>query len=260
VSLWRTERLQAYIGESEVALARLGAGGRVRGADGARRADVEGGWQGALGAIDRLLAGSGVKGGNAHVVLGGAFASALILPWQEKLRGREDRQHYARHLYQKTYDEASGGMALVLGEGGYGEPAPAFFASSEMLAALHASFAACGAKLRTVEPLLVAVMNRFRKQISGAGDCVLVVAEVDHVHIALFKAGAWVAVRSRRLGSGATDLMRVVQREVSTLPASPAHLYLVEHTPTATLPQLAGVEVMRLRLVRSAAPGLALVH
>lgn len=218
---------------------------------------VEGGWAGALAAANRLLAAGAAGGGTGSVVLGGQFVTALIVPWQEKLSGA-DRERYARHLYLKTFEAESAGLELVLGEGGYGQPAPAFFTHGEKLKALRDSFAARGTQLRSVEPLLTAVFNHFRTRISAALDSVLAVSELDHLHVAAFKAGAWAAVRTRRLGAGGGDLLRVLQREVSTLPAMPSQLYLVEHTPTATPPELPGMQVTRLRLVCNAAPGLAL--
>lgn len=236
-----------------------------RGADG--RAAMVGhpvpagaGWRGAVEAIDLLLADGGVKGGIGNVVLGGQFATALIVPWQDKLQRREDRERYARHLHMKTFDDEAAGMVVVLGDGGYGEPTPAFFLGADRLASLRASFSGCGAQLHVVEPLLTAVFNRFRKQVSNAADSVFAVAEADHLHIAFFRRGtAWTAVRSRRLSADGSDLMRVLQREVTTLPGAPAHLYLVEHTPSQARPELAGIEVTRLKLARPAAAGMAMV-
>ncbi len=260
MSLWRTESVRAYIGESEVAVAHLGGRGRAPAVDQVSMSDVSGGWAGALGAVDRLLVASDAKNADGHVVLGGAFVAGLILPWQDKLLSREERERYARHLYMKTFEDEPAGMTLVLGEGGYGESVPGFFVQTEKLSSLQESFNARGARLRTVEPLLIAVLNRFRKRISAIDDCVLVVCEADFVHLALFRSGVWSTLRSRRLGALAGGLMQVVQREVSTLPALPKHLYLMEHKPTEAVPDLAGVEVIRLRLVRNAAPGLALMH
>ena len=259
MSLWRTESLRAYVGESEVAVAHLGGRGRAP-VDQVSMSDVSGGWNDVMSEVDRHLATSDVKNATGCVVLGGAFVAGLILPWQDKLRSREERERYARHLYLKTFDDEPAGMTLVLGEGGYGESVPGFFVQTEKLLSLQEVFNARGVRLRTVEPLLIAVLNRFRKRISATDDCVLAVSEADFVHLALFRSGVWSALRSRRLGAVAGDLMRVVQREVSTLPALPKHLYLVEHKPTEAVPDLAGVEVTRLRLVRNAAPGLALMH
>ena len=159
MSLWRTEPVRAYFGPSEVALVRPG-----RNPDGpAAAAPVAtgGGWKESIGTLERMLAAREFGPGTACIVLGGTFASALMLPWQDQLLVREDRERYARHLYQKAFEEDSARMSLVLGSGAFGQPVPAFFASAEMLAALQATFAARGLRLPLIAPVLTAAFNRF---------------------------------------------------------------------------------------------------
>lgn len=258
MSLWRTEPVRAYFGPSEVALVRPG-----RNPDGpAAAAPVAtgGGWKESIGTLERMLAAREFGPGTACIVLGGTFASALMLPWQDQLLVREDRERYARHLYQKAFEEDSARMSLVLGSGAFGQPVPAFFASAEMLAALQATFAARGLRLPLIAPVLTAAFNRFRLQMASADTCVLAVTEVDHMHLAMIKDGAWAVVRSRRIGAQGGELALVLRREISTLPALPTHLYLVEHTSTDAIGELPGIRTTRLRMARQAAPGLALLH
>lgn len=257
VSLWLTERLNIYLGQREVAIARYrrGWGDRPFGEAVAR---VEGaGWRAAVAALAGLLEEGQVAGGVARVALGGELASALIVPWQAQLHGRQDREDYARHLHARTFGEAATGLDVVLGTSAYGRAAPAFFVDRALLAALGTMFTGRGVRLRCVTPLLVATFNRFRREFSAVAGGVLVLSEPRCVQLALLQGDAWIDLRARRTTDAAGDVAQTLRREITTLPLEPARVYLVEHTVAAGLDEVAGIPVNRLRLARQAAPGLA---
>ena len=255
MSLWRTERVGLYVGQSEVALAR-----ERRGADDGQ-ASVDGGdWTASVAALSGLLERCDVRNGSAELRLGGPLAQALIVPWQAQLPGRQDREDYALHLYAKTFGETPGPLDVALGDADYGQAAPAFFVERALIEALRATLALRGVTLRVVEPLLVAAFNRFRRTFADTGAAVLVVTEPRCVHVALFQAGAWTAIRSRRVTADADDIAQVLRREITTLPAQAERVHLLAHASLAGLDEIAGIPVSRLRLARSAAPGFALLQ
>jgi hypothetical protein len=143
-------------------------------------------WQGAIGGLsglDRTL--------RASAVLSNHFARYAIVPWNEGLDTADEEEAYVRHHFAKVHGERAKAWALRWSEHGATRLASAI--DQALLDALKQALP----RLDSVQPLLMAAINRCRAAIPRSGAW-LALVEDERACIALYQAGQWRSVQNAR--------------------------------------------------------------
>jgi hypothetical protein len=170
-------------------------------------------WHAALRSLERTLPGLAEKTLPATVILSNRFLRYALVPWSADLAEGEEEMAYARHCFAEVHGAAAGRWALRLSRGKRGAPRLASAVDPELLDGLRGVFAKNGLTIQSIQPQLMAVVNRLRGQLNGRATW-LAVLEPEHLLLALLSGGRWVALRGQRVGAEWRDeLALMLQRE-----------------------------------------------
>lgn len=146
-------------------------------------------WHGALEALRRVQF---KKRTHVTVLLANAFVRYALVPPSDALAGEAEEQGYLRHHFAKVHGERAKGWAFRWSGG------LASAVDRRLLEELKACFPPRGlAQLVSVQPELMAAINRWRGEFPAAGAW-LVLAEAERACAALHARGAWRAVTNAK--------------------------------------------------------------
>lgn len=244
MSLFRTEALRVYRGESRLAVVRTAGRARPRvleavelelppGEPGAAHR-VLGEWR----ASRALLAGLPL-----HVVLAQPLVPVVTLPWSEDLVRPAFTQALARGLLEKQLQLSPAEYRLLPGPLHYGQPLLAAFVPERLMQEWQAIAEGAGLRLESVTPLLAAVWNRFARELPRDEGRLVVVAEdrimtVHHRHRRLermtLRPLEAEQLRAAGVAAAGQALQAVVPPEwQALLPAHARHLDVARPPPAA---------------------------
>ncbi len=190
----------------------------------------EGGrWHAAVEALPVALAQSDPHKLEVTVIVSNHFVRYALLPWNADLKTEEEWQSLARHRLGSVYGPVVEGWVLQQSKTAPDGARVVCAADRPMLEALSEKVCAYGASLVSVQPYLMSAFNRVRARI-GKETCWLVLEERGRLTLALFREGAWQAIRSRRVDEGwASELPEILEREQALLgvgePCTQAFVY-----------------------------------
>ena len=165
----------------------------------------------------------GALGGKprATVILSNHFVRYAIVPWSDALSGEAEEQAYVRHHFAKVHGERARGWALRWSDNGAGTRLCSAI-DAELLAELKRALP----RLASVQPYLMAAVNRCRKAIPKSGAW-LALVEDARACVALHADGGWRSVTNMR-----ASWLELLERErLRAHGASPA-LALVQGAKT----------------------------
>jgi len=168
-------------------------------------------WPAALAALHPL---AWPRGARLTVVLSNAYVRYALVPWSASLSGTDEEEAYVRHHFAKVHGDRARAWALRWDDGG--EPRLACAIDAGLLEDLQAACAQGGAKLLSVQPALMAAVNRWRRAVPRRGAW-LVLAEPERSCVALSVGGEWRAVQTGR-GSWRALLERERVRQAADAP------------------------------------------
>jgi len=229
VSRWWAEPLRIGLGAARVDCVRQGLGRgaplglwprrRVlaRGSAGFAPRPPEPAWRGALDALDQALDGAldgtAARGEAAHVRLSNRWVRYAVLPWNAAVSGSAELEALARLRFEQRHGSAVAQWTVRCGDGGWGRPLLACAIDTALLDGLRERLDARGIALASLQPLLMACFNDWRRRL--APDAALAIVEGDRLTLAAFEQAGFVEVSSRRCGA---DLQATVEQELATLP------------------------------------------
>ena len=170
-------------------------------------------WTPAVAAFREICSSAKAKNCQVTAILSSHFVRYAVLPWKPRLSRAAEWQAYAEHAFTKTYGATTASWQIGVCPTGGREPWLAFAADRSLIQSLTETARSSGAKLVSVQPALVAAVNRVRRRITQRSAW-LVLQEAGWITLALLSRGAWQAVRSRPVDGGwGAGLAGVLDRE-----------------------------------------------
>ena len=219
MSLSWHDRLQVFLAPDRVAALRFGRGLRRRAPESrivniaAEQADEAG--RAAASAFDRLLGEMGARQCRVSVVLSNHFVRYLVVPWSSRVATPEERASLAGHSFAKVFGESAQRWTARVSPAAGARATLAAAIDTDLLHQLRSAADAAGARLDSVQPLLMAVYNAWRRDVRE-GPLSVLVAEPGRWCWASLLDGAWRRVQSGKLGErGGVELAEIVERQLS---------------------------------------------
>jgi hypothetical protein len=167
------------------------------------------GWQGALAALDALLAERRVR--RLRLVLSNHFVRYLVVPEEAAVRSAVERTAYLAHHFSAVYGERAAHWRIAADRGGDGAWLGAAV-DAELIAAARALAARRGATLAGAEPLAVAAFNRARRRLGG-GARFFAVLEAGRACVLLLDGERVLRVVNQRCADAQAELEPLVALE-----------------------------------------------
>jgi len=172
-------------------------------------------WQAAIAALDGALTElggeSGLSGG-AAVVLSNHLVRYQVMAWQSEINGARELEQLARLQFERVFGDATSSWTLRCSEGGWGQTSLACAVDTALLGALSDCMSKHGLRLASLQPLLMAAYNGFRRSLPR--NAALAIVEPGRLCLGLLADGCWVEVVSRRAQADAAE---AVEQELATL-------------------------------------------
>ncbi|MCY1286610.1 hypothetical protein D9M68_150080 [compost metagenome] len=212
MSLSWCDRYIAVLGASRVGLCRrrgkevewLGSSGF----DG----DRQPAWSAALEALEQLLLERGSSRAELQVVLSSVHTRICLVPWREQISSTGELQAYARMCFDDIYGAQDDDWLLRLSPEAEGMPRLAAAIPMPLVQGTGVLAAACGLRLISVQPYLMAAFNRFGP-ILKESDFLFVLAEPGRSTLLLVRSGRWAGVRCVTGADSDAALCRLITRE-----------------------------------------------
>lgn len=154
-------------------------------------------WQEALAAAFALAAEKLPRRSRVTFVIADHFVRYALLPWSDRLLGRQLRLDSARALLRASYGEAASGLEIALDRPRFGMNGIAAGIDGALLATLRTEAAKAGFGIAAIRPQAVHVLAAERGRITG-GDGWFCRAERDRIVLAGFSAGNVTSLRNQR--------------------------------------------------------------
>jgi len=238
---WQRDEVEILFAPYRVAFAQHTKGGAVERFAIDTDPAAGNGWQAALAALAAGLQKLERRDLDARVRLSNHFVRYGLVPTITTLRSGEERMAAARHQLTTIYGERADRWQVALHHGARNDAAVVAGTEQELLQQLVAVIADAGLELQAVEPLLAAVFNGVRGEISKAPTW-LGIAEPDRVMLAYLEDQQWRFIQVERLrGELGDELPTLLERLHITHSAQPGILLFVSETqPAFGLPTDAG--------------------
>lgn len=160
-------------------------------------------WAPAANCLRDWLAAGGPRSAGVRLVLSSQFVRYLVVPWDDALARRSEREALARHQLRQTFGERADGWHVKVADSAYGAPALACAVDRELQETIEAIFPGTALRLQGLQPLLMVAFNQFRQEL--AANACLLVLEPDCLCCAVFRGGQWFSVNTSRIGAGGWD-------------------------------------------------------
>jgi hypothetical protein len=167
------------------------------------------GWQGALEALEALLAERRLR--RLNLVLSNHFVRYLVVPEDAQVRSPAERNAYLAHHFAAVYGERAAHWSFAAERGGDGTCLAAAV-DAELIGAARAMAARRKTALARAEPLAAAAFNRARRRLGG-GARFFAVLEPGRVCLLLLDGGRVVRVASQRCADAQRELERLLAME-----------------------------------------------
>jgi len=202
VSLWRRERLHAWLTPVRVALAPAKAWGRrpktASSCERAVESTDSGGVAPVVAAFETLLAQNLARPASIDILLSDHFVRYAVLAWRPGLSG-DEWQAYAQHELERVFGAVSGRRLVRIAPARRGAARIAAAIDAGLVDAVQAVGREHRCRIRSLEPNLCQVVNRSLRRSQGDGH--LLVAEQGRLTRLALRDGAWCDVQSIRCGA-----------------------------------------------------------
>lgn len=211
MSLLLPEALTAYIGPGEVvALHRRGWRGAIVGQHILSCASAEAGgasekpaYIAVAGALRQLVADTGA--GGLQIVLANHWVHYVVHAWRDDAANEEEQLLLARMRFTEIYGAISDDWQMVVSDAAPGRPRLAAAVDGRLLSMLNDVASESQVRLKSVQPLLIAVANAAVRQYGRQGEKWIAVHEAGRLTLALLDGDAWVWTRSQRVAGDWAD-------------------------------------------------------
>ncbi len=171
-------------------------------------------WRPCLEALERALAQVAWKDADASVILSNHFVRYALVPWSEHLANDGEKRIWVQHHFAELYGETVAGSDYRWSEDRPDGFCVATAIAADLLAGIRAAFEPTSLALRSIQPYLMAVFNRWRPRVRDSAAWILV-PEAGRVCLAAVADGRWRKLISRSIGADwRTELRVVLEREL----------------------------------------------
>lgn len=194
-----SDRLRLFVAPDRVAIVRVSGrfgAGRTQVLRTLRVAAGDESGEGVPAAIVDVIAEARPK--QVSMVLSNALVRYLVVPWSDRITSAEERTALARHAFAQVFGAAAGGWSFVVSPAGADRQTLAAAVDAKLLDGLFGAAEQGGATLRSVQPLLMAVYNRWREDV-GNDAVSFFLLEPGRWCWASLAAGVWRRIQSGRL-------------------------------------------------------------
>ena len=214
--LWRDE-VRIALCPGRVALARVARGWRPRvvakhvvHCSGEATADGKP----CVEALQTALQDPLLRDADATVVISNHFVRYALVPWSEHLVSDDEKRAWVMHHFVKSYGEPAAPMEYRWSEEGPDAACVASAVDGEFIGQIRAACEPASLRLRSFQPYLMAVFNRWKRRVTG-NSVWIVVPEPGRVCIAAVANGQWRTITSRKIGPDfQTELPLALGREL----------------------------------------------
>jgi hypothetical protein len=163
-------------------------------------------WRGALAVLPHVLQDAGAAGAQVSVLLSNRLMRYAITPNPDSANSREELDVLTRHAFERTHGEATQRWEIRLSDAAPGRSALASAVDSELLALLREAVTASGGQLTSIQPYLMAALNRLGKKTSS-GSGIFVVVEPERLCQLAWHDGGWCTVQQAHAVNGWTTTL-----------------------------------------------------
>lgn len=249
MSLWSRERVEVRLSPTAVTLRRLAHGPRPRELNRYTyemdAVESPRDWRPALALAQARIEALAWRKADLDVVLSGHFTRFAMLPWAANIT-ECDAAAYALHQFRSVYGDSADGWIVSVGVARPQCPRVAAAAEQTLIDGLRTHAAACDLRLRSIRPLLVALMDSLPATDARLSGWIALV-EPASVHVACFADGNCIDVRSARCADDAvTVLLALLRQSALNLDrdTDQAHLRLyAPHAPDCSVLREHGLRV-----------------
>jgi hypothetical protein len=156
-------------------------------------------WKPCIEALQKALQEPLLRDADATVVISNHFVRYALVPWSEHLVADDEKRAWVRHHFVESYGEPATAMEYRWSEESPDAACVASAVEAEFISQIRAAFEPAAVRLRSVQPYLMAVINRWKRRIKG-NPAWVVVPEAGRVCIAAVANGRWRTIASRRIG------------------------------------------------------------
>lgn len=243
---WR-ERVRIALSPHQVAMVRFSRGLTPRVIDRRCVPCPEGGgranWAGAVDVLRDLLLHSNAYRGDATLILSNHFVRYMVLPWSVELFTEAEEMEFARTRFVQIYGLTARDWTIAMSPAPAGAGRLCAAVDQALIGAVAGAIAVSALRLVSVQPVLMAQFNQWRRRI-GAGGW-LVTAERGRLLVAWIRGGRWRSVRARPLNGASVPLAQVLGQERLLLSAGDAQKIFLATLDDVTV-ETDGLRVDRL--------------
>lgn len=210
----------------------------------------EGSWRGMLSALDQALGEMAGGAGRATLVLSNHFVHAQLIAGRADLSSEAEHAAFARHCLVQVFGEAVEQWEVRASYERPGAPRVACAVDPALLSEIAARFDERRLALYSVQPLLMAAFNTWRRQLKGRAAW-FAIAEPGRLLLAHVDGSEWRWLRSLRVDEDwALELPRLVAREAQLSGVAADNAVLLAYCPDNALLSVptGGLSVKQLQL------------
>lgn len=198
-------------------------------------------WHGATRALAAALQTNAGPRSELIVLLSGRFVHPLLIPWPAEIKDDAEGAALVAHQFRRVFGDESSSWEIAFDRDADGPARLACAVERRLLATLRDTAGGAHAHLLSVEPLLVSVLNRWRRRI-GRKPTLFFVAEAGRYSAVTLRGGDWETLRCGRLaGTDPDSLREALEREAALAAEGELDLlaYAPEHPPLESVPEVA---------------------
>jgi hypothetical protein len=169
-------------------------------------------WAAALDGLDGALTGFAARGDSVAVVLSNHWLRYLVIPWQPQVSDASELDALVRLSFERIFGETAGAWTLHCSTWGYGEASVACAIDTALVSALRERLSAHKLRLVSMQPLLMAAYNEWRRDLAASSALALI--EPGRLCLNLMQDGHWSEIISRRTTTRPAD---AIEQELATL-------------------------------------------
>lgn len=204
-------------------------------------------WAAALRQLENIL--KEAIGAEVSVILSNHFLRYVALPPQSEITTPEEVKSYADFRMREVYADRIDSWILSISDWNPASGAICAAIPRNLMEQLEQLAPGYRCKIKTLEPYLASVYDRWQAQLKG-DKVYFAVIETGRICLAITYHGMWQSVRNQRIQHGAAeDLLAALDQEVIWSGTKEAiefvYLFAPEH-PGLTLPQSSGWSIIPL--------------
>lgn len=215
-------------------------------------------WKPCIDALQQALQEPALQNADAMVVISNQFVRYALVPWSEHLVSDDEKLAWVKHHFGELYGEPAAATEYRWSEDRPDAACVASAVDGEFLGEIRAAFEPTSLRLRSVQPYLMAVFNRWKRRVNG-NSAWLLVAETGRVCITAVANGEWRTITSKTIGPDwQAELPLVLGRELLLADAAAAPAAVWAYAPEIPKPDFPDWSEVPLKfLAPRALPGFS---